>query len=147
MQRLNPVNPKNASGKTKELLDKVHEAFGVVPNTAKVMANSPAVLESFLAFSGAMGSAKIGPKLHNQLKLGASETNECNYCTSILSAVTPAAGLSAEDIIAGRKGESGDKRTDAALKFADTVLANQGKVSDAQLGSVRDAGYSDGEIV
>jgi len=58
MQRLNSVNPQVAQGRSKELLDTVQQAFGVVPNTAKVMANSPAVLESFLAFSTAMSGAK-----------------------------------------------------------------------------------------
>ena len=48
MQRLISVNPQAAQGRTKELFDTVQQAFGVIPNTAKVMANSPAVLGSFL---------------------------------------------------------------------------------------------------
>lgn len=84
MQRLNSVNPQVATGRTKELLDTVQQAFGMVPNTARVMANSPAVLESFV-FSTAMSGAKIDKKLHNQLKLTTSETNSCSYCTSILN--------------------------------------------------------------
>ena len=92
MQRIHSVEPKTAQGRTKELLETVQQAFGVIPNTAKVMANSPAVLDSFLAFSTAMGGAKIGTKLYNQVKLSTSETNACDYCTSILSAVAPSAG-------------------------------------------------------
>ncbi|MFO0912231.1 MAG: carboxymuconolactone decarboxylase family protein [Pirellulales bacterium] len=147
MQRLNSVNPQTALGRTKELLDTVQQAFGVVPNTARVMANSPAVLDSFLAFSTAMGEAKLGPKLHNQVKLTTSETNACEYCTSILSAVAPAAGLSAADILAGRTGNSEDRRTKAALTFAHHVLESRGKVTDQQLAAVREAGYGDAEIV
>lgn len=147
MQRLNSVNPQVAQGRTKELLETVQQAFGVVPNTAKVMANSPAVLDSFLAFSTAMGGAKIGTKLHNQVKLTTSETNSCDYCTSILSAVAPSAGLSAADILVGRTGNSEDRRTKAALAFAHNVLESRGKVSDEQLSAVREAGYGDAEIV
>ena len=147
MQRLTSINPEVAQGRSKELLDQVQQAFGTVPNTAKVMALSPAVLESFLAFSSAMGNAKIGEKLHSQLKLTTSETNECEYCTSILSAVAPSAGLSADDILAGRTGTSDDRRTKAALAFANDVLETRGKVSDQQLSAVRDAGYGDEEIV
>lgn len=147
MQRLNSVNPQVAEGRTKELLETVEQAFGVIPNTAKVMANSPAVLGSFLAFSTAMGGAKIGEKLHNQVKLTTSETNSCNYCTSILSAVAPSAGLSAADILAGRTGNSEDRRIKAALAFAHDVLENRGKVSDQQIGTVRSAGFDDAEIV
>lgn len=147
MQRLNSVNPQEAQGRTKELLDTVQQAFGMIPNTAKVMANSPAVLDSFLAFSTAMGKVQIGGKLHNQVKLTTSETNSCDYCTSILSAVAPSAGLSAADILTGRTRNSEDRRTKAALAFANNVLESRGKVSDQQLTAVRDAGYGDGEIV
>ena len=147
MQRLNSVNPQVAQGRTKELLGTVQQAFGMIPNTAKVMANSPAVLDSFLAFNTAMGKVQIGGKLHNQVKLTTSETNSCNYCTSILSAVAPSAGLSADDILAGRTGNSEDRRTKSALAFANDVLESRGKVSDRQLAAVRDAGFGDAEIV
>jgi alkylhydroperoxidase family enzyme len=147
MQRVHSVNPQVAQGRTKELLDSVQQAVGMIPNTAKVMANSPAVLESFLAFSTAMGKVQIGQKLHNQLKLNTSETNSCDYCTSILCAIAPSAGLSADDILAGRTGKSVDQRTEAALKFAEDVLESRGKVSNQQLAAVREAGFGDGEIV
>lgn len=147
MQRLNSVKTQVAEGRTKELLDTVERVFGVVPNTANVMANSPAVLDSFLGFSTAMGGAKIGEKLHNQVKLTTSETNSCNYCTSILCAVAPSAGLSADDILAGRSGRSEDLRTTAALTFAQAVLESRGKVSDKQIAAVREAGFDDGAIV
>ena len=147
MQRLNSVNPQVAQGRTKELLDTVQQAFGMIPNTAKVMANSPAVLDSFLAFSTAMGKVQIGEKLHNQVKLNTSETNSCAYCTAILCAIAPSAGLSADDILASRTGRSENGRTDAALKFAEAVLESRGKVNDQQLTAVRDAGLGDAEIV
>ncbi len=147
MQRIKSIQPQAAQGRAKELLDTVQKAFGVVPNTAKVMANSPAVLESFLSFSKAMSTATIGATLHNQVKLGTSESNACDYCTSILCAVAPSAGLTADDILAGRTGSSNDRRTDATLKFAEAVLENRGKVSDEQLAAVRAAGLGDAEIV
>lgn len=147
MQRLTSVNPKVTTGRTKELLDTVQQAFGMIPNTARGMANSPAVLDSFLAFSTAMGGAGIGTKLHNQLKVTTSETNSCSYCTSILSAVAPSVGLTADDILAGRTGNSQGRRTKAALAFASDVLESRGKVSNEQLTAVRDAGFGDSEIV
>ena len=147
MQRIHSVDPNLVQGRTKVLLDTVQQAFGMIPNAAKVMANSPAVLDSFLAFSTAMSGAKIGAKLHNQVKLTTSETNSCEYCTSILSAVAPSAGLSAADILAGRTGNSDDHRTKAALTFAHDVLENRGKVSNQRLAAVREAGFGDAEIV
>lgn len=147
MQRLNSVQPENAEARAKALLDTVQQAFGTVPNAAKVMANSPAVLQSFLGFSTAMGEARIGEKLHNQIKLNTSENNECEYCTSILSAVAPTAGLSAEEVLVGRTGQAEDTRIKAALAFANDVLETRGKVTDDQLASVKSAGFDDGQIV
>ena len=147
MQRLNSVNPEAAEGRTKELLNTAHRIFGVVPNAAQVMANSPAVLESWLAFSQAMGKASIGEKLQNQIFLSTSESNSSDYCKSILCAVAPNLGLTADDILAGRTGNSEDRRINVALKFAEAVLESGGKVSDQQLDAVRQAGFNDAEIV
>ncbi|MBL8820449.1 MAG: carboxymuconolactone decarboxylase family protein [Planctomyces sp.] len=147
MSRIHQIVPETATGKTLQLFDTVQQAFGMIPNTVRVMGNSPAVLDSFLAFSSAMGTVGIGTKLHNQLKLTTSETNSCSYCTSILSAVAPSAGLTADDILAGRTGKSEDSQTKAALAFANDVLESRGKVSDEQLAAVRKAGFSDAAIV
>jgi len=147
MQRLNSVNPQAAQGRTRELFATVQQAFGMIPNTVRVMANSPAVFESFLAFSNAMGQVQIGEKLHNLVKLTTSETNSCSYCTSILSAVAPSTGLSADEILAGRAAKSDDDRTKAALTFANDVLASRGKVGADQLQAIRNAGFDDSAIV
>jgi alkylhydroperoxidase family enzyme len=147
MQRVQLIQPEQAQGRTKELLATVEQAFGVVPNAAKVMASSPAVLESFLALSTLMGRATIGNKLHHQVKLAASEANACSYCTSLLCAIGPTAGLTTADLVEGRSATARDARTDAALKFARAVLDTKGKVSDDDLRMVRRAGFGDAEIV
>lgn len=147
MQRLKSVNPDQATGRVKDLLNNVYQAFGGIPNTAAVMANSPAVLESFLAFSQAMGQASIGEKLHTQTKLTSSEANACPYCVSAVSAIAANAGLSADEILAGRTSSSEDGRTNVALQFARAVAVNRGDVSDEQLQSVREAGFDDAAIV
>lgn len=147
MQRIRSVDPQHAEGSAKELLATVEQAFGVIPNAAKVMANSPAVLESFLALSTAMHRTAIGDKLHHQIKLAASEANGCSYCTSILCAMGRTAGLTADDLVDARSASATDARTDAALRFARAVLESKGNVRDDDLRAVRQAGFGDAEIV
>lgn len=106
MQRIRSLDPQDAHGRTQELLTTVERAFGMVPNVAKVMANSPAVLEGFLALSTAMGRATIGDKLHHQIKLTASETNACAYCTAMLCA---SAALHDQRRLAVSRGVVGDR--------------------------------------
>ncbi len=147
MQRVQLVRPEQAQGRTKELFEPVAGAFGMVPNAAKVMANSPAVLDSFLVLSAAMATAKIGEKLHTQIKLGTSEANACSYCTSILCAIGPKTGLTALELLEARSATATDPRADAALKFSKLVMETKGKVSDEDLRAVRHAGFGDTEIV
>ena len=75
MTRVQLIQRETSTGKTRELLDVVHGAFGVVPNVAKVLANSPAALNGFLQLSGALGGGVLGVKLQDHIKLATSEAN------------------------------------------------------------------------
>ena len=44
MPRLNAIDPKEATGKAKELLDGVKAKIGMVPYLMRTFANSPAAL-------------------------------------------------------------------------------------------------------
>ncbi|QDU60696.1 Carboxymuconolactone decarboxylase family protein [Planctomycetes bacterium Pan216] len=147
MQRLSTVDPAEAQGRTKELLDDAQRAFGMIPNAVKVFAHSPAALDSYLTFTAKMQGGTLDPTLHYLVKLHTSQTNDCDYCTSILCAIGSDTGVSAEEILSGRTGQSDDQRTQAALRFAEAVLEKRGKVSDDELAAVRGAGFGDAEIV
>ena len=69
MARLPIVNPENSTGKARDLLDAVQKKLGLVPNSMRVMANSPAVLEAYLSFSGALAGGSLNAKLREQLAL------------------------------------------------------------------------------
>ena len=147
MQRIQSIDPKTAAGKNRQLFDQVESAFGMIPNAAQVMANSPAVLESYIEFSTAMGGARIGEALLHKVKLATSESNECEYCTSLLSGGVPPADLTPEEIAANRQKAAEDAKNKVALSFALEVLNNAGKVADEELDAVRRAGFDEGEIV
>ncbi|MDX3757990.1 hypothetical protein [Streptomyces sp. AK02-04a] len=57
MSRLPQIQPAEATGATAEALAEVRAALGAVPNMAKVMANSPALVKGWLALSGALSGA------------------------------------------------------------------------------------------
>ena len=46
-----------------------------------------------------------------------------------------------------RKGESGDAKANAAVHFAAKVVRERGHITEADIKAVRDAGFSDGQIV
>jgi len=146
MSRLQPVDPSIATGKAKELLDAVKGKLGIVPNMTRVMATSPAVLESYLGFSGALAGGLLDAKTREQLALLTAQQNHCDYCLSAHTAIGKMVGLSHAQILASREGDGSSTRTTAALTFAKRVLDTKGQIGEADLAAVRGAGFSEGEI-
>jgi hypothetical protein len=48
--------------------------------------------------------------------------------------------MSADEVMLARKGHARDPKQNAAVQFARTVIETRGKVSDADVKAVRDAG-------
>jgi uncharacterized peroxidase-related enzyme len=146
MSRFPTFNPNTATGKSKDLLTAVHVKLGRDLNMAGVMANSPAVLEGYLNFSGALSGGLLSAKLREQLALVTAQENRCNYCLSAHSAIGKMVGLNHDQVVASREAKGQDDKTTAALAFAKRVLDTKGQVVESDLNAVRVAGFSDGEI-
>ena len=147
MTRIKPVEPSRAQGKSRELLEAVKKQMGSVPNIFKGFANSPAVLEFYLAQSKALADGDLDPKLREQIALTLAGINQCDYCASAHTFLGKKAGISPSELAANLVGQSGDAKTGAALRFARTVADMRGRIEDEDLRRVRDVGFSEGEIV
>lgn len=146
MSRLSVIDPAKAAGKSKELLAVVQAKLKITPNMTRVMTNSPAVLQGYLAFSGALREGALDPKLQEQIALAVGQSNACEYCVSAHSAIGKAVGLTDREIQASRVGQSDSERTRAALRFAQQIVEHRGVVAESAIAVVRNAGFSDGEI-
>ncbi|MHC4607895.1 MAG: carboxymuconolactone decarboxylase family protein [Planctomycetota bacterium] len=146
MPRIKAVDPEKATGKTRELLGAVKQKFGVVPNIIRGLANSPAALEAYLGFSGALQGSSISPKLREQIALAVGETNGCQYCVSAHSLLGKKVGIGNEEALESRRGKASDPKAQAALTFAGQLLEKRGWVSDEDVSALRAAGFGDPEI-
>lgn len=146
MPRLSPIQPDQATGKAKELLDAVQAKLKITPNMTRVMANSPAVLQGYLSFSGALAGGALDPKLREQIALEVGEQNACQYCVSAHTAIGKMTGLSDAEIEAARDAQSASSKNAAALQFARQIVAKKGLATEADVEAVRGAGFSDAEI-
>jgi uncharacterized peroxidase-related enzyme len=141
-----PVDPALATGKAGELLAAVRAKLGVVPNMTRHMARSPAVLEAYLGFAGALQGGTLGGRLAEQIALATAEANGCEYCLSAHTMLGRNAGLDAAAIAAAREGEATDPQARVALDFARAVLAGRGRVPEPAVAAMRAAGFDDGSI-
>lgn len=146
MSRLKTIQTAEATGRAKDLLEAVQAKLKITPNMTRVMANSPAVLEGYLSFSGALAGGSLNPKLREQLALEVGEQNQCQYCVSAHAAIGKMMGLSDEEIDSARDAQSSSPKVAAALSFAHQIVEKQGKATEADMNAVRAAGFTDGEI-
>jgi uncharacterized peroxidase-related enzyme len=133
---------------SRALLEAVKKQLGVVPNLFRMVANSPAALEGYVGLLGALGRGALPTATHERIALAVAEFNACDYCLSAHTYLgRNVAKLDEAEMTANRGGTSNDAKADAAVRFARKVLQQRGHVSNEDLRSIRNAGYSDAQIV
>ncbi|PCI75433.1 MAG: peroxidase [SAR86 cluster bacterium] len=147
MTRINVVNNDNANQEQADLFAAISSQMGMVPNFLKVFANSPAALRGFLGLHGIASEGSLDGKTKERIALALAEKNACQYCVSAHTAIGRKAGLEGSEIEASRAGTSQDAKAAVAVKFASSLSEHKGEVTTAELLEVRNAGYSDSDIV
>ena len=130
------------------LLQAVKQQLGSVPNLFRLVGNSPAALEGYLAMSGALAKGALPVATRERIALAVAEINDCGYCLAAHSFLGKnLAKLSDAEIAANRQGGSTDAKADAAVRFAVQVTQTRGHTTEQDLLAVRAAGYSDAQII
>ena len=132
---------------SKPILDAVQKQLGVVPNMYRLIAQSPAALRGFTTNNSAL-TKTLDVKTRERIALAVAQLNGCDYCLSAHSYLgLNLAKISPEEVTRNRKGASGDAQANAAVSFAAKVVRERGHITEADINAVRDAGFSDGQIV
>lgn len=145
MSRLKTIDPKKAEGRAKEIFE--GPLKGKHLNIFKGMANSPAALDAYLAFSGALAKGELSEKEREVVQLAIGQENGCGYCLAAHTMIGKNAGLTDDQAIGARRGKiDGDKKLNALARFSKTLHEKKGNVSENDLKAFKDAGYTDGAI-
>ena len=149
MSRLTvPPSVEQSPAASQPFLQAVKEQLGVVPNLFRLLGTSPQALQGFLELSGALSKGQLSAATRGRIALAVAEGNGCDYCLSAHSYLGKnLLKLSDEEMTANRDGGSGDPKAAAAVHFAVNVVRTRGHVTDGDLKLVKEAGYSDAEII
>lgn len=148
MSRIPTPNVETAPQAAQPLLNGVKAKLGTVPNLYKLIANSPAALKGTLDLTGALGGGQLDAPTRERIALAVANINGCSYCNSAHTYLGKnVAKLDDVELAANREGRSNDAKADVAVRFATKIALSRGDVSEADIAAVRDAGYSDGELV
>ena len=143
-----PATIETAPTASQPLLQAVKKMIGSVPNLFRLVSTSPAALEGYLGMSGALAKGELPAATRERIALAVAEINGCGYCLSAHTYLgRNVAKLDDAEITANRSGASNDPFADAAVRFAAKVTQQRGKVSTEDLLAVRNAGYTDAQII
>jgi uncharacterized peroxidase-related enzyme len=144
--RIAPVDVALADADTQQLFADIKSQMGKVPNMMKTMAHSPAVLEGYLDFRGALNKGVLPEIVRQQIALFVSEQNGCDYCLAAHTLIGRHAGLNREQVLLARQGQAQDAKEQAVLTLTRNILKWRGNLTNDQFAAAKEAGLSDAEI-
>ncbi|NVM76665.1 AhpD family alkylhydroperoxidase [Duganella sp. SG902] len=149
MSRLFTQPVSEASGHAAQLFTAIKGAIGKVPNAyVAIGSNSPLALEAALNLDGALRKSSLSAKEIEVIKLAVSQDALCDYCLAAHTLMGGKAGLGKEAIQGVRHGRpTGDAKVDALAAFVHAVARTSGDVPAEVVLAVKQAGYSDTQIV
>ena len=149
MSRLNVPRLQSATGATAEIYSQIKKAIGSVPNTfAAIGAHGPAALKAMLAADAVLASGSLTKRDQETIKLVISGVTGCDYCEAAHSLLGKLAGLKPDELKKIRDGQpTGDAKRDALVRFVRKLAETSGTVSDADFAAIKQAGYSDAQLV
>jgi uncharacterized peroxidase-related enzyme len=147
MSRLTIPTKETTPSESRAGLTAVEKQLGVVPNLFRVLAKSPAALQGFLGLMSALGTS-LDVKTRERIAIASAQQNGCDYCLSAHTYLgINVAKLEQAEIDRNRLGHSDEPKADAIVQFALKVLQKRGKVADEDISAVKQAGYTEGQIV
>ncbi len=147
MLRIAALDPNQATGKTREMLDGVQAMLGATPNLFRTAARAPLALEAMIALVGATAHGTLRPRVREAIALTVAEANGCDYCLAAHGVLGKGAGLADSDIESARAADASDPKTAAILRFARGLVVRRGATADADLDALRAAGVTDEEAI
>lgn len=147
MTRTTVLKLEQVPAESKSTLAAFTKNIGFTPNMMAAFAQSPIAFNAWANLLGSLSKA-LDVKTRDSIGLAVSEVNGCDYCLGVHSFTAEhMAKMPADDIVLARRGHASDSKRDAAVQFARQVIASRGKVSDADVQAVRDAGYTEASVI
>ncbi len=133
---------------SKSALEQLQQAFGVIPNLAATIANSPKLINSLVGvFQQVHSSSLTEPEIQIVL-LTDAVANSSTYAVAFHTALALQQGVSSEETDAIRERRvPTDKRFAALSTLARTLIEKRGHLSDQELDSFTAAGFTKEQVL
>jgi hypothetical protein len=149
MSRFSSLPLEAASDTVRPLLEGVLAlGGGRLLNLHTQMANSPAVLASYLGLRQAVsGHGALDRKTGAAIMLAVGQVDRSEYALAVSTQVALRAGWSSEETVELRLGKATDPKLAKLLTVVQVAAASAGHVDDVTWQAARSAGWSDAQLV
>jgi uncharacterized peroxidase-related enzyme len=128
-------------------LNAIAKQLRFVPNLFRTASISPNALDGLLNLRTAVAGA-LDRQTLARIALAVSQANECRYCLSLHTHLgMNYGGLSPAEMMLNRRGTSGNAEAGTVVAFVQRMVTERGKVTEDDLESLRQSGYSDAQII
>jgi alkylhydroperoxidase family enzyme len=147
MSLLKPIEPAEATGETKSIFDTLEQNIGRVPMMMRLMAHSPAILDTYVHFNRALERTTLSPRTRALITVAIAEMNADEYTLSLGMALGKRQGVTEAELDAARLGQGHDGKTAATLQLATGIVRSGGRVPHAEVARLLAHEFSSAEIV
>jgi AhpD family alkylhydroperoxidase len=132
----------SAPESSRQALQSLQAAFGMIPNIAGAMATSPVLINSLVGLFGNVHGGSFTEAQIQTVLLTDAVVNVCTWAVAFHTALALKAGLNAVDVQAIREGRlPADEKHAALSALARKMIETRGRVADADIGRFIAAGF------
>jgi AhpD family alkylhydroperoxidase len=138
----------SAPEQSRPVLQQLEQTFGVIPNIAGAMAESPVLIGGFIGLFQKVHSGTFNEAQIQTLLLTNAVTNACSWAVAFHTALALNEGLTPADVHAIRERHAPADRKLAALSvLARTLIEKRGQLDDHEVDAFIAAGFSKAQVL
>ena len=138
----------SAPESSKSALEQLQQAFGILPNIAGAIANSPKLINSLVGVFQQVHSRGLTEPENQIVLLTDAVANSSTYAVAFHTALALQAGVSSKETDAIREGRTpSDQRFAALSTLAKTLIEKRGHLSQHELDLFLAAGFTKEQVL
>ncbi|HEX3636372.1 MAG TPA: carboxymuconolactone decarboxylase family protein [Paraburkholderia sp.] len=139
---------ESAPEQSRPVLRQLQQTFGLIPNIAGAMAESPVLIGAFIGLFQKVHAGTFTEAQIQTLLLTNAVTNACSWAVAFHTALALNEGLSKTDVDAIRNGRAPDDRKHAALSsLTKTAIEKRGHLDDKDISQFLEAGFRHDQVL
>lgn len=154
MPRIRTVPPEDATGQLADAYEDVKEVMGspLAPLVMQLSSIRPDITSSLAGLYRALfGGGELSRQAKEAIATYVAALNNCPYCVGAHALLMQLHGASPEHVEAARRGDiaafTDDEETARFLPLAEKITRHAYKVTDGDIQTLRDVGWSDEKIL